>query len=205
MRLTFGVFAIHALTPWHVAVGSRSLILCLVRSWCSSIPLGSSVFCSRLSQRLFAVAGWIVALRGLKRGRFLEKITVAFVVVVVVGLLSGGVSVYTGRYRLGEFLDSISPHCAVSIAGRAAPNPAEILDALRSIADLPAHHSSPGRTFDVVISDPPRQLTLWVARDSSDPREYWVFFPSPSKLAFRAALKTDIGHVKTTVFDGYGL
>ena len=31
MRLALCVFAIHALAAWHVAVGSRSLILCLVR------------------------------------------------------------------------------------------------------------------------------------------------------------------------------
>jgi hypothetical protein len=38
---------------------------------------------------------------------------------------------------------------------------------------------------------------------SADPQEYWVFAPSPSKLAARAALKKDIGHVKTSLFDTY--
>ena len=34
--------------------------------------------------------------------------------------------------RLAEFLDSASPHCTISIDGRVAPNPAEVLDVLRN-------------------------------------------------------------------------
>jgi len=152
----------------------------------------------------FMLVGWSNMLVRPKERGIPVKSSLAFVGPVVIGLLCAGISTYVGQYRLAEFLDSASPHCTVSIDGRVAPNPAEVLDALRSIGDLPAHHSSPGSIFEVVISDPPRRFALWVARDSSDPREYWVFFPSPSKLAFRAALKTDIGHVKTSVFDGYG-
>ena len=131
------------------------------------------------------------------------KSTLAFVIPVVVGLLSGGVSSLIGECRLAEFVESVSPHANVSINGRPVQNPSAVIDALRSVGHLPAHHSSPTRIMVVSVSDPPRHLSLWMARDSSDPHEYWVFFPSPSKLAFRFALQTDIGHVKTSVFDGY--
>jgi hypothetical protein len=46
-------------------------------------------------------------------------------------------------------------------------------------------------------------MRLQLGRDSADPHEYWVFAPSPSKLAARAAMKKDIGHIKTTLFDPY--
>jgi hypothetical protein len=151
----------------------------------------------------FAIIGWLT-LRGSDRNRFLEISFVAFIVFSIMGLLSAGISTFIGQNRVGEFLDSASPACAVSVDGHIVPDSANVLAALREAGDLPAHHSSPTRTFEVVVSCPPRQLTLWVARDSSDPREYWVFFPSPSRLAYRAALKTDIGHVKTSAFDGYG-
>jgi hypothetical protein len=126
-----------------------------------------------------------------------------FVVPLLIAALAGWTSTSIAQYRVAGFLDSLSPQYTVLIDGQVVPNRSEILDALRHVGDLPAHHSSPTRIFDVTISDPPRQLLLWVARDSSDPHEYWVFFPSPSTLAFRAKLKTDIGHVRTTVFDGY--
>jgi hypothetical protein len=127
-----------------------------------------------------------------------------FAVPALIGLLSGGISTEIGKYRLGDFLDTVSPRCTMFIDGRAVQDASPVLDTLRRVGPLPAHHSGFGRTFDLTVSDPPRQITLWIARDSNDPHEYWVFFPSPSKLAFRAKMRTDIGHVKTTVFDGYG-
>ena len=151
----------------------------------------------------FALVGWMITQPGGRDG-FLARCAVAFVAFVITGLLSGGISVYIGQYHLGEFLDSASAACTVSVDGRIVPDSAGVLAALRAVDELPAHHSSPTRALAVVISCPPRQLTLWVARDSSDPREYWVFFPSPSKLGRRFALKTDVGHVKTAAFDGYG-
>jgi hypothetical protein len=151
-----------------------------------------------------ALLGWSNILAGVRSRGIAMKSTVVFVVLIIVGLLSGAISTSIGEYRLGAFLDSASPNCTVSIDGQVLPSPRAVLDALRRVGHLPAHHSSPGRILDVVIADPPRKLSLWIARDSSDPREYWVFFPSPSKLAYRARLKTDIGHVKTNVFDGYG-
>jgi hypothetical protein len=46
------------------------------------------------------------------------KSTLAFVIPVVVGLLSGGISSLFGECRLAEFVESVSPHASVSIDGR---------------------------------------------------------------------------------------
>jgi hypothetical protein len=152
----------------------------------------------------FMLIAWLKNMGRPKEERVLPlKSTLFFVVPILVGMLAEGISTYIAQYRVAEFLDSLSPQYSILIDSKVVPNRSEILDALRHVGDLPAHHSHPTRIFNVTISDPPRQLLLWVARDSSDPHEYWVFFPSPSKLAFRAKLKTDIGHVRTTVFDGY--
>src|SRR6476646_4322866 len=86
------------------------------------------------------------------------KSALFFVVPVVIGLLTGGISEYIGQYRLGVFLDSVSPSSSVSVDGKVVQNPREILDVLRRIGPLPAHHSDFGRIFDVTLSDPPRQL-----------------------------------------------
>jgi len=161
-----------------------------------------SILAAVVAAPLMLVAWSNMLVRPRERG-IPVKSTLAFVIAVVVGLLSGGISSLIGECRLAEFVKSVSPHATVSIDGRPVRNPGAVIDALRSIEHLPAHHSSPTRIMIVSVSDPPRHLSLWVARDSSDSHEYWVFFPPASKLALRFASKTDIGHVKTSVFDGY--
>jgi len=117
------------------------------------------------------------------------KSTLFFAVPVLIGLLVAGISTLITRCEVAEFLTSVADRYTISIDGRLAQNRQQVLDTLRQFTNLPAHHSCPTREFHVDISDPPRHLQLSVARDSSDPHEYWVFAPSPSKLASRAAMK----------------
>ena len=138
-----------------------------------------------------------------KTGPFPIKSTLFFAVPVIVGLVAGWTSGSIAQFQAREFLESLSQQVSVSIDGKEVQNSGEILIALGGIKDLLAHHSSPTRNIYVDISDGPRHLRLVLARDSSDPHEYWVFGPSPSKLALRANLKKDIGHVITPVFDQY--
>jgi len=129
---------------------------------------------------------------------FPRKSFLFFTVPLLIGVLAGGISTAIAQHRVRTFLASVSAQATVEVDGRAAPDSSKILDALRQVRDLPPHHSSPTRMFDVTISDPPRELSLWVARDSREPKEFWVFYPSSSKLA----LKSEVGRVRTTVFDG---
>jgi hypothetical protein len=151
----------------------------------------------------FFFIAWSNGTSGPKRRPALSVIALLFPISIVVGWLVSLTSTSIAQFKTRQFLDSVSNQCLIRINGRPVQNRDEILSALKSIRDLPAHHSSPTHMINVELSDSPRYLSLWVARDSSKPHEYWVFPPSPSRLARRAALKTDIGHVITAAFDQY--
>jgi hypothetical protein len=151
----------------------------------------------------FFFIAWFNGSSRRKSWRVFSVIALLFPICVVLGWLVSLSSTSIAQFKAHEFLDSVSNQCVVRINGKPVQNREGILSALKAIRDLPAHHSSPTHTIDVELSDPPRHLSLCLERDSSNPHEYWVFTPSPSRLASRAALKTDIGHVITTAFDGY--
>ena len=151
----------------------------------------------------FFFIAWFNGSSPRKRWRVFSVIALLFPICIVLGWLVFLTSTSIAQFKAHEFLDSISNQCVVRINGKPVQNGDEILSALKTIRDLPAHHSSPTHTIDVELSDPPRHFSLWLARDSSNPHEYWVFPPSPSRLASKAALKKDIGHVITTAFDQY--
>jgi hypothetical protein len=151
----------------------------------------------------FFFIAWFNGSSPRKRWRVFSVIALLFPICIVLGWLVSLTSTSIAQFKAHEFLDLISNQCVVRMNGKPVQNRDEILSALKTIRDLPAHHSSPTHTIDVQLSDPPRHLSLWVARDSSNPHEYWVFPPSPSRLASKAALKKDIGHVITTAFDQY--
>jgi hypothetical protein len=152
----------------------------------------------------FLIISWFsYVFRRKKAGPFPIKSTLFFAVPVIVGLIAGWTSDSIAQSQTLEFLQSLSPNASVSVNGQAAQNSSEIINALRGIRNLLAHHSHPTRTIYLDISDAPRHLRLLVARDSDDSHEHWVLTPSPSKLALRANLKKDIGHVITPVLDQY--
>ena len=152
----------------------------------------------------FLLISWFsYVFRRKRTGPFPIKITLFFAVPVIVGLVAGWTSDSIAQSQTLEFLQSVSARGSVSVNGKEVQNSGDIINALRGIEDRQFHHSSPTHTIYVDILDGPRHLRLLVARDSSDPHEYWVFTPSPSKLALRANLKKDIGHIITPVFDEY--
>ena len=152
----------------------------------------------------FSVIGWSNSLSHPKGQRpFPLKSTLLFAIPLLVGTLAAGLSTFVAQCEVAGFLASVSDHYTISVDGQVVQNRDQVLATLKEFTDLPAHHSHPTRELRVEISDPPRGMRLWLGRDSADPQEYWVFAPSPSKLAARAALKKDIGHVKTSLFDTY--
>ena len=152
----------------------------------------------------FLLIGWSNSLSHPKGQRpFPVKSTLFFATPIIVGWLATLISTSIAQFKARELLASVSDKCVVSINGKPVPNGDEILSTLRAISDVPAHHSHPTHEITVDVSEPPRHLLLWLARDSNDPHEYWVLVPSPSKLASRASYKKDIGHVVTSVFDQY--
>lgn len=152
----------------------------------------------------FFVVNWLLyVFKRKRRSGFPTKSTLFFIIPVVLGLIIDWATAFIEAGDVHEFLNSLSPNCVISINSKPIRNSDEILSTLKTFRSLLAHHSHPTHTIRIVISDRPRHLLLEVSRDSEDLHEYWVYVPSPSKLARHFDLKTDIGHIKTSVFDAY--
>lgn len=95
-------------------------------------------------------------------------------------------------------LDRLADDCQISVNGKPSSNPREALSALKTLRWLPKHHSDPTERLRVDVSDHSTQVVLLVARDSRDPREYWVFYPK-----FFITTHNDVGRIVTSAFDGY--
>ena len=130
---------------------------------------------------------------------FLRWVTpkVIFGVAVVSGLLAAASSESVGQFEVQQLLASEPPSATVSISGHPVQNSAEVLAALKELRDLPAHHSSPAHKIQVDIYGQ-SHLVLWLARDSSNPREYWVMYPRHF-----ITKSNEIGRIITPLFDAY--
>ena len=152
----------------------------------------------------FFVVNWMLyVFKRKKLSGFPTKSTLFFIIPVVFGLIIGWATASIVAGDVHDFLNSLSPNSVVSINSKPIQNSDEILSTLKTFRGLLAHHSHPTHPIRIVISDPPRHLSLEVSRDSEDPNEYWVFVPSPLQLAKRVDLKTDIGRIRTSMFDGF--
>lgn len=95
-------------------------------------------------------------------------------------------------------LDSVGANYYVSVNGTPYPDAKQILLTLRSLHWIPAHHSNPTKHITIEIFQNSGRLVLWLARDSANPREYWVFYPK-----YRITASNEIGRVVTSLFDEY--
>ncbi len=95
-------------------------------------------------------------------------------------------------------LQSFAGDYHVIVNGKPAENPDEVLATLKSLHWIFPHHSSPGRTIGIEISDQSHRVSLWLSRDSGDPHEYWVFYPK-----YYITKRNEIGRIITSLFDAY--
>jgi hypothetical protein len=95
-------------------------------------------------------------------------------------------------------LQSIPDDANVSVNGTPAANSKELLVSLRSLDWLPAHHSEPTKRIRIDVNDHGSHVVLSLGRDSNDPREYWVFYPTHG-----VTRENEIGRIKTPLLDGY--
>ena len=121
-----------------------------------------------------------------------------FVISVVVGLGAGETSKEIAHGRVVSALESLRDDCRISINGKGVSNSKDVLSVLKTLDWLPAHHSNPTKRINIEISDHALRLVLSLARDSGDPREYWVFYPK-----YRVTSYNEIGRIKTPLFDAY--
>jgi hypothetical protein len=110
----------------------------------------------------------------------------------------GSLSRSVGCAEVMRAIHSLTNDVRVSINGKPIGNSEKILSALKSLHWVYAHHSSPSRRINIQICDQSRCLVLSLARDSGDPREYWVFYPK-----YYITARNEVGRVITPIFDAY--
>ena len=76
-------------------------------------------------------------------------------------------------------LRALSPAAQVTIDGESRQAPA-ILESLKGLQHIDAHHSSSQNPRRVEIRDAGSTIQLVVAQDSTRPSEYWVYRPGPN-------------------------
>jgi len=102
------------------------------------------------------------------------------------------------RDRVLETLSAFSERPQVSINATPASNLKDVLLALRSLRPPSPHHSSPAKRISVEVAEGSHHIALSLARDSGNPREYWIFYPK-----YYITTYNEIGRVVTPLFDNY--
>jgi hypothetical protein len=121
-----------------------------------------------------------------------------FVLSIVVGLSASWTEPSVARVQVIEKLMAAGDSCQISINGKPAQNSKQILAVLRTLHTSPGHHSDPTHAINIGISYDSERMMLRLARDSADPKEYWVFFPK-----YWSTSTKEIGRIETSVFDSY--
>ena len=100
--------------------------------------------------------------------------------------------------RVLETLGAFGERSQISINATPASNPKDVLLALRALRSPSPHHSNPTKRIRVEIAEGSHHIALSLTRDSSNPREYWIFYPK-----YYITTYNEIGRVVTPVFDNY--
>ena len=144
------------------------------------------------------VVTWSKYLGSLPQNRVFPLRSVAFFAGgVITGMCTAFASQSLAQDSVLRALRLCPSNSTIEIDGREVANPAEVLNTLKQLRDLPAHHSSPTKTFAIDIHGP-TDLILALSRDSDNPREYWVFCPK-----YWITRHNEIGRIITPIFDAY--
>jgi hypothetical protein len=125
------------------------------------------------------------------------KAVLFFIIPILVAGAAAETSKKIAHDRVLERLQALKDDSRILVNGKATTNSHEILAILKTLDWAPAHHSSPTKRITVQISEH-APMTLELARDSSVPREYWVFYPK-----YYITRINEIGRVTTPLFDTY--
>jgi hypothetical protein len=105
---------------------------------------------------------------------------------------------WRARNAILKLLDAPDDQFAVTVNGQPTPNGRAVLQAMRGVHSMMAHHSHPDHKIPIVIRREQEVLELTLGRDSDLGQEYWIFWTreaaNPNRL--------EIGRIRTSVFDG---
>jgi hypothetical protein len=117
---------------------------------------------------------------------------------IIMSMIAAEFSKHIAHADVLRDLATLPADYIVSVDGHRAEDPQRVLEVLRSLRWAWAHHSHPTTPVWVRVSAPSHDILLNLSRDSSDPHEYWVFFPRYSVTS-----RNEIGRIFTTAFDAY--
>ena len=101
------------------------------------------------------------------------------------------------RHEVKTWLENVSVDAIVSINNEVIRKPQTVIDELRKLARLPAHHSHATKRIRIAIRDNDQGLVIDLGRDSQLPQEYWVFY-----LGYRHTSVNEVGRITTSLFEG---
>ncbi|HSE33192.1 MAG TPA: hypothetical protein VLA93_16580 [Pyrinomonadaceae bacterium] len=132
------------------------------------------------------------------RAGFPTKSVSFFVLSVVTAMAAASIVTTYARRDALEFIQSLSGNYTVYVNRQQVLESDRMVSALKEITPYWAHHSHPTTRIRIDIRSDARDLTLELGRDSSNPQEYWVFYPERG-----ATSDTEIGRITTSAFDDY--
>ena len=132
--------------------------------------------------------------------RWLVAAVIVIILIILVGWGLLGYEQLTekrAREAVLSALNDLSPNAGVTIDGEARRQ-ALVLEALKGLKHVEAHHSYPLKPLEVEIHDGNKSIKLVVAQDSDRPSEYWVFRPGPN--FHNDPLGEFLGRIETRTF-----
>ncbi|MHC4111488.1 MAG: hypothetical protein ACYSUY_10450 [Planctomycetota bacterium] len=100
------------------------------------------------------------------------------------------------RHEVKTWLENVSDDAIVSINNEEIQKPLTVIEELRKLAALPAHHSHATKRIRIAIRDNDQGLVIDLSRDSQLPQEYWVFY-----LGYRHTYVNEVGRITTSLFE----
>ena len=119
-----------------------------------------------------------------------------FLPIIIIFILSFTVKKIV-RHEVKTWLENVSDDATVSINNEVIRKPQTVIDELRKLAAIPAHHSYATKRIRIAIRDNDQGLVIDLGRDSQLPQEYWVFY-----LGYRHTYVNEVGRITTSLFEG---
>jgi hypothetical protein len=121
-----------------------------------------------------------------------------FVIPILIAIAAATAASAIAQQEARSFLHDSAGDTKVWIDGQLIAQKDEVLTALRGLSSRMGHHSHPTGRIRVEMLNSKGYLVLELARDSENPREYWVFNPQQGITS-----SNEIGRVITSAFDQY--
>ena len=121
-----------------------------------------------------------------------------FVTSILIAAAAASVATTSARQETQRFLRELPSDVTVYVNSQRISDQEEVLSTLKGVTSYWAHHSHPTTRIRVDVMSSKGNLPLELGRDSSNPREYWVFSSGQGITS-----KNEIGRITTSAFDKY--